>query len=60
MPLTKREAEKLPEEVEKLLAERAQARATKNWAESDRLREAIAALGYAVKDSKEGQTCTKK
>lgn len=56
----KREAEKLPEEVEKLLAERAQARATKNWAESDRLREAIAALGYAVKDSKEGQTCTKK
>ena len=56
----KREAEKLPEEVEKLLAERAQARAAKNWAESDRLREAIAALGYAVKDSKEGQTCTKK
>ena len=56
----KREAEQLPAEVEKLLAERAQARAAKNWAESDRLRDAIAALGYAVKDSREGQTCTRK
>ena len=56
----KREAEKLPDEVVKLLEERAQARAAKNWAESDRLREAISALGYAVKDSKEGQSCTRK
>ena len=52
--------QKLPDEVEALLKERAAARAAKNWAESDRLRDAIAALGYAVKDSREGQTCVKK
>ena len=39
---------------------RAAARAAKNWAESDRLRDAIAAAGWAVKDSKDGQTVTKK
>lgn len=50
----------LPDEVEALLQERAAARAAKNWAESDRLRDAIAALGYSVKDSREGQTCVKK
>ena len=35
---------------------RAAARAAKNWAESDRLRAAIAALGWEVRDSKTGQT----
>jgi cysteinyl-tRNA synthetase len=29
-------------------------RAAKNWAESDRLRDAIATLGWVVKDTKEG------
>ena len=37
------------------LARRAAARQAKNWAESDRLRDAIAALGWAVKDTKDGQ-----
>ena len=36
------------------------ARAAKNWAESDRLRDAIAAAGWLVKDSREGQSVTKK
>ncbi len=50
----------IPEAIQALLAQRAEARAAKNWAESDRLRDEIAAQGWQVKDSKEGQTCTKK
>lgn len=38
-----------------LLDARAQARATKDFAASDRLRDELAALGVHVKDSKEGQ-----
>ena len=49
-----------PAEIQKLLDERAAARAAKNWAESDRLRDAIAAAGWLVKDSREGQSVTKK
>lgn len=43
------------EGVQALLAARAAARAQKNWAESDRLREEITKLGYTVKDTKQGQ-----
>jgi cysteinyl-tRNA synthetase len=43
-------------EVERLVAARAAARAAKNWAESDRLRDALAELGVVVKDSKDGTT----
>ena len=50
----------IPTEVRAMLDERAAARAAKNWAESDRLRDAIAAAGWLVKDSKEGQTLTPK
>ena len=57
---SEKKSEDLPDEVKKLLDERAKARAGKNWAESDRLRNEIAVLGYAVKDSKDGQTCTRK
>ena len=46
--------EKIPEEVLKLAEERLKARHEKNWAESDRLRNEILALGYSIKDSKEG------
>ena len=46
--------EKIPEEVLKLAEERLKARQEKNWAESDRLRNEILALGYTIKDSKEG------
>ncbi|HEY8901831.1 MAG TPA: cysteine--tRNA ligase [Chthoniobacterales bacterium] len=49
----------IPPEVEALLAERAAARTAKNFAESDRLRDAIAALGWTVKDTKEGQKVSK-
>jgi len=53
------EAAALPSEVEALLAERATARTAKNFAESDRLRDAIAALGWTVKDTKDGQKASK-
>ncbi len=51
--------EAVPPGVAALLEERARARAEKNWAESDRLRDAIAAAGWAVKDSKTGQAVSK-
>ncbi len=50
------EKAEVPADVAELLEERAAARAAKNWAESDRLRDAIASLGWAVKDSREGQS----
>ncbi|THD42342.1 MAG: cysteine--tRNA ligase [Bradyrhizobium sp.] len=40
--------------VERLIAARTSARAAKNWAESDRLRDALVAMGVALKDSKDG------
>lgn len=48
-----------PCEVLSLLEQRKQVRADRNFAESDRLRDAISALGWAVKDTKEGQELTK-
>ena len=51
-------AAEIPPEVKRLLDERAAARAAKDWAKSDALRDEIASLGWHVKDSKEGQTCT--
>ncbi len=56
----KAEKAEIPADIQKLLDARAEARAAKNWAESDRLRDAIASAGWLVKDAKEGQTCTKK
>ncbi len=41
-------------EVVALAEQRVQARAYKNWAESDKLRDEISALGWTVQDSKEG------
>ena len=49
----------VPAEVQALADQRAAVRAEKNWAESDRLRAAIAALGWEVRDSKAGQTLRK-
>ncbi len=42
--------------VERLIAIRLDARKAKNWAESDRIRDELAAMGVIVKDSKEGTT----
>jgi len=45
-----------PAEVERLIAARKEARAAKNWAESDRIRDELAALNVVVKDNKDGTT----
>ena len=57
--ILRRKTDEKDDEVEKLLAARAEARANKNWAESDRLRDAIIAMGYTLKDTKQGQQITK-
>lgn len=44
----------LPEEISNLINQRNEARANKDWAESDRIRDLLAEKGYTVKDSKEG------
>ena len=51
--------EQIPAEVLSLAEERKKARAEKNWAKSDELRDKLKALGYAVKDTKEGYELTK-
>jgi cysteinyl-tRNA synthetase len=56
----KAEKADVPAEIQALLDQRAEARKAKNWAESDRLRDEIASAGWLVKDSKDGQSVTKK
>jgi cysteinyl-tRNA synthetase len=46
--------EDLPAEVQGLVEDRRRARESKNWAESDRLRDAIQNFGYIVKDTRDG------
>lgn len=47
--------QELPEELMNLIEERAQARANKDWARSDALRDILKDQGVLVKDTKEGQ-----
>lgn len=51
--------EEIPADVVAVAEERKTARAEKNWAKSDELREKLKEMGYAVKDSKDGYTLTK-
>lgn len=50
----------IPQNIKKLLGAREKARANKNWKESDRLRDEIAQLDFAVEDTEEGQRVKKK
>jgi cysteinyl-tRNA synthetase len=50
----------VPQNVTDLAAQRWQAKKDKNWAEADKLRAEIDALGYMVKDSKDGYEIIKK
>jgi len=45
----------LPAEAADLLSTRETARANRDWAASDRLRDELAALGFAVEDTRDGQ-----
>ena len=56
----KKKTVEIPADIQAMLDQRADARKAKNWAESDRLRDALAAAGWMVKDSKDGQTVTQK
>jgi len=49
----------LPEEIQKLVNDRQTARAAKDWARSDQLRDAIQDMGYTVQDTKDGMTVIK-
>ena len=48
-----------PAEVMALVNERAEAKANKNWALADEIRAKITALGYSVKDTKDGAVVEK-
>lgn len=50
----RKQEDTIPAEVQILIEERAAARKAKNFAEADRLRDAIAALGYRVKETRQG------
>lgn len=49
----------IPSDVQALINEREEARSKKDWGAADRLRAAIHALGYDVKDTNEGPQATK-
>ena len=49
----------IPAEVGEMLEERAQARKNRDWAASDAIRDQLKELGYAVKDTPQGQQLTK-
>lgn len=53
------EADRPSEQVLALVEQRLLARASKNWIESDKLRDEIAALGWTVQDSKDGYKLVK-
>lgn len=57
--LAKKADDGLPAEIQQMVDERAQARKDKNWKKSDELRDALAAAGYIVKDTPQGQNITK-
>lgn len=52
-------ADAIPSEVLELVEQRKAARKVKDFAEADRLRDAIAALGYAVRETRQGTEITK-
>ena len=56
----KSEKAEVPPEIQALLNQRSEARKARNWAESDRIRDEIAAAGWVVKDSRDGQSVTRR
>lgn len=54
------EEEEVPEEIAALAEERMAAKARRDYAEADRIRDVIAAKGYAVTDTRDGYAIRKK
>ena len=52
--LYSRKEESQDEKVEQMIADRQAARAAKNWAEADRIRDELKAMGIELKDTKQG------
>ncbi len=50
----------VPPDVAQLVTERDNARREKNWKRSDELRDQIVALGWEVRDAKDGQKLTRR
>ena len=59
MSIWKADTTEVPNEIQQLLQERIAAKASKNFAESDRLRDEIQSRGFKVIDSKEGMSVVK-
>ena len=55
----KKETIEIPEEINNLLEQRKEARANKDWALSDKIRDELKEKGYIVKDTKEGMNIEK-
>jgi len=51
--------EDIPEDIQTIVEERELARATRNWSESDRLRELLNIKGYAIEDTAHGPKVSK-
>ncbi len=49
----------IPEEIKRMVDERAEARKNKDWKRSDELRDAIRAAGFILEDTKQGQKVRK-
>lgn len=56
----KKENNEIPEEIVELAEKRKKSRESKDWQESDRLRDEISDKGYIIKDNKEGYEIVKK
>ena len=54
-----KEKEGTDDDIQSIVAERAEARAAKDWAKSDELRDKIKEMGYIVKDTPQGQQIIK-
>lgn len=57
--LLARDEDALPEEIQRMVDERAAARKAKDWKRSDELRDAIKAAGYTLEDTRGGQKVRK-
>ncbi len=55
----KKDEDGISAEIEELLNQRAEARKNKDWAASDEIRDRLKEMGYAVKDTPQGQQLTK-
>ena len=55
----RKKQEAIPADVQELVEQRAAARKAKDFAKADQLRDAIAALGYQIQETRQGTKLTK-